>query len=162
LPEVQFQVVGSDTPAEIRNLASENVQVLGFVQDLQPLLDEARVSVAPLRYGAGVKGKVNQSMAHGIPTVVTSIAAEGMYLVDEQNAMIADEPGRFADAVVRLWTDRALWDRLSAGGRENVREHFSVESATRRLDELLECLGLGVAAEPASGTASLCAVRSPT
>ena len=55
-----------------------------------------------------MKGKVNQSMARGLPTVVTSIAAEGMYLVHEENAMIADDADSFAAAVVRLWTSRTL------------------------------------------------------
>ena len=97
LPDVVFQVVGSNTPVKVRELAGKNVQVLGFVQDVKPVFDRARVAVAPLRFGAGVKGKVNQSMAYGIPTVVSSIAAEGMHLVHEDNAMIADDPASFAD-----------------------------------------------------------------
>ena len=137
LPDVVFVVVGSNTPDEVRNLGGKNVQVLGFVQNVKPILDQARVAVAPLRFGAGVKGKVNQSMAHGIPTVVSSIAAEGMHLVHEDNAMIADDPASFASAIVGLYTSKELWERISANGRENVREHFSVESARRRIDELL-------------------------
>ena len=72
--------------------------------DVAPLFDQARVSVAPLRFGAGVKGKVNQSMSFGVPTVVTSVASEGMYLSHGISAMIADHPESFADAVVQLWT----------------------------------------------------------
>ena len=143
LPDLVFQVVGSDTPASIRDLAGTNVEILGFVPDVKPLFNSARVSVAPLRFGAGVKGKVNQSMAYGVPTVVTSIAAEGMHLVHEVTAMIADDPANFADAVVRLWTDKMLWEQISANGRESVREHFSVETAYRRIDELLAFAGVG-------------------
>ena len=61
--------------------------------------------------------------------MVSAIAAEGMHLIHEFNAMIADDPVAFADAIVRLWTSRTLWERISASGRENVREHFSVESS---------------------------------
>ncbi len=93
--------------------------------------------MAPLRFGAGVKGKVNQAMSLGVPTVVTSIAAEGMYLVHEDNAMIADDAGRFADAVVRLWTSRKLWEKVSSNGRENIRRHFSREAAARSIADLL-------------------------
>ena len=125
-----FQVVGSNAPASIRDLAGTNVQVLGYVPDVKPLFDTARVSVAPLAIWRGVKGKVNQSMALGVPTVVTSIAAEGMHLVHEENAMIAEDPASFADAVVRLWTSKTLWERISKKGRESVREHFSVETAS--------------------------------
>jgi len=144
LPDVVFQVIGPDAPPEILELASPSIQILGFVPEVKPIFDRARVSVAPLRFGAGVKGKVNQSMALGVPTVVTSIAAEGMYLVHEENAMIADDPECFADAVVRLYSSSELWKRLSVNGRESVRQHFSVEAASQRVDELLEWAGLGV------------------
>jgi O-antigen biosynthesis protein len=142
LPDVLFQVIGPDAPPEVVQLASPNIEVLGYVPDVKPMFHRARVSVAPLRFGAGVKGKVNQSMALGLPTVVTTIAAEGMYLVHEHNAMIADDADGFADAVVRLHTSRELWQRLSAQGLECVKEHFSVEAASKPIDELLEWAGL--------------------
>jgi glycosyltransferase involved in cell wall biosynthesis len=146
LPDVVFQVVGSNMPARICDLASKHVDILGYVPEVGPIFDRARVAVAPLRFGAGVKGKVNQSMAHGVPTVVTSIAAEGMHLVHEHNAMIADDPTSFASAVIRLWTSPSLWQRISVNGRQNVREHFSVEATSRRIDELLAFAGLARAA----------------
>ncbi len=124
LPDVVLQVIGPDASPEIERLACPNIQVLGYVPDVRPIFDRARVSVAPLRFGAGVKGKVNQSMALGVPTVLTSIAAEGMYLVHEENAMIADDPDRFADEVVRLWTSRELWERVSAQGRRQYQGAF--------------------------------------
>jgi O-antigen biosynthesis protein len=142
LPDVVLQVIGPDAPPEVLELDSPSIQVLGFVPDVRPLFDQARVSVAPLRFGAGVKVKVNQSMALGVPTVVTSVAAEGMYLVHDQNAMIADDPDSFADAAVRLWTSRELWEKVSTQGLESIREHFSVEAAAKPIDELLEWAGL--------------------
>ena len=81
-------------------------------------------------------------MAHGVPTVVSSVAAEGMHLIHEHNAMIADDPASFAHAIDRLIHSRELWERISANGRENVREYFSVESASRQIDELLALAGL--------------------
>ena len=146
LPDVVFQVIGPEPPPEVRGLESRNIRILGHVPDVKPLFHQARVSVAPLRFGAGVKGKVNQSMALGVPTVVTSIAAEGMYLVHEDNAMIADDPENFADAVVRLWTSRALWEQVSASGRRNLEDHFSVRAAARAIDDLLVWAGLAVKA----------------
>jgi hypothetical protein len=109
-----------------------------------PLFDSALVSFAPIRFGAGVKGKVNQSMAMGVPTVVTSIAAEGMYLADEHDVLIADDPRHFAEAVVRIYTSEELWKRLSVNGRASVRKHFSVEAASQRVNDLLEWAGVGV------------------
>ena len=135
-------MIGADAPPEIHALAGKNIEIIGFVPDVAPYFEQARLSVAPLRFGAGVKGKVNQSMALGVPAVVTSMAAEGMHLVHEENAMIADDPERFADAIVRVWTSAELWQRLSDRGRENVREHFSVEAASRHIDNLLSWAGL--------------------
>ena len=149
LPRILHQLARGHFPGhrprcteEILALTSSNVQFLGYVPDVTPLFDRARVSVAPIRFGAGVKGKVNQSMALGVPTVVTSVAAEGMHLVDGQDVLIADDPERFADAVVRLYTSPELWNRLSANGRENVRKHFSVEASAQKVDELLQWAGL--------------------
>jgi glycosyltransferase involved in cell wall biosynthesis len=142
LPGAVFHVIGTDPPSAIRRLASPQIRIHGFVPDTRPIFDRARVSVAPMRFGAGVKGKVNQSMAVGVPTVVTSIAAEGMYLIHEENTMIADDPHRFAEALLRTWSSRELWQRLSIKGRQNIREHFSVEAAARRIDAILEWSGL--------------------
>ena len=142
LPDTVFQVIGPDTPAEVRELESPNIRIHGHVPDIKPLFHTARVSVAPLRFGAGVKGKINQSMALGVPAVVTSIAAEGMHLVDEDNAMIADDPESFAQAVVRLSTSRELWERVSASGLRNLEEHFSVRAAGEAIDGLLDWAGL--------------------
>ena len=157
IPEAVFQVIGADPTAEILQLAGQDIQVLGYVPEVRHYFDQARLSVAPIRYGAGVKGKLNQSMSFGVPTVVTRVAAEGMYLVHEQNALIADDPEGFADAVVRLWTEPEIWHRLSVNGRENLREHFSVKAAGRRIDELLEWAGLSITVHGRPGDSQISA-----
>ena len=100
------------------------------------MLDAARVSIAPLRYGAGVKGKVNQAMAHGLPVVATTAAVEGMHLRDGEDVLVADDAAAFADSVLRLHGDEALWARLSANGRDNVARHFSLDAARAVVREL--------------------------
>jgi glycosyltransferase involved in cell wall biosynthesis len=136
-PAMRFSVIGADPPAQVKALASENVLVLGHVPDVTPFFDGCRLSVAPLRYGAGVKGKVNQSLAFGLPVVATTQAAEGMFLVDGESVMMADEPGAFADSVLRLYRDPALWERLSKGGLAVMEAHFSFEAARRALTDLV-------------------------
>ncbi|MEJ2534661.1 MAG: glycosyltransferase, partial [Gammaproteobacteria bacterium] len=149
LPEARFHVVGSKAPDTLRQRveahAGEGVVFHGFVEDLEPFLAGCRLSVAPLRYGAGVKGKVNQSMSHGQPVVATSVAVEGLDAEHGREALIADEAADFADAVVRLYGDRALWERISEHGIENVRRHFSVEAARRDLETLFTALEEGQA-----------------
>jgi glycosyltransferase involved in cell wall biosynthesis len=123
-------------------MQSEGVVFDGFVEDLTPFLDGCRLSVAPLRYGAGVKGKVNQAMSHGQPVVATSIAVEGLHAEPGEDVLVADDPADFADAVVRLYEDPELWLRLSRGGLDNVRRHFSRDAARRAITELFEDLGI--------------------
>ncbi len=137
LPDARFHVVGSKMPESIRALAGNRVEVHGHVEDLSPFLDGCRLSVAPLRYGAGVKGKVNQAMAHGQPVVATPMAVEGMHLVDGEEVLVAESPAAFAEAVVRLYRDEGLWERLSQAGLANVARHFSFDAARAALGRVL-------------------------
>ena len=129
LPSVRFHCIGSDVPAAIAALASQpGVTIHGYIADLAPYMDGARIAVAPLRFGAGVKGKINLSMAHGQPVVATACAVEGMHLDDGLNVLVADDAAGFADAVVRLYDDDVLWQRLADQGRINLQRHFSLDA----------------------------------
>jgi GT2 family glycosyltransferase/glycosyltransferase involved in cell wall biosynthesis len=130
LPEVRFHCIGSHTPPEIDALAAvPGVIVHGHVADIDPYMDGCRIAVAPLRYGAGVKGKVNLSMAHGQPVVATACAVEGMHLRDGEDVLVGDTPDAFANAMVRLYRDEALWTTLARNGLDSVAAHFSLDAA---------------------------------
>jgi O-antigen biosynthesis protein len=137
LPKCHFRIAGSYPSDQVLALArTPGVDVLGFVPDLGPLFDSARVFVAPLRYGAGAKGKVGQSLAYGLPVVTTAIGAEGMNLLDGEHALIADDPVAFASQVVRLLRDDALWTHLQARGRSLAQSAFSVEALREKVVDL--------------------------
>lgn len=137
-PRLHFHCIGADAPAEVQALAAvPGVHVHGHVPDLQPWLDGCRVAVAPLRVGAGVKGKVNLAMAHGLPVVATPVAAEGMQLQDGHDVLLAADAAGFAQAVLRLHADAALWQRLADNGRTHVARHFSPEVARPLVRRLL-------------------------
>ncbi|MGH8038490.1 MAG: glycosyltransferase [Stenotrophomonas sp.] len=131
LPDIRFHCIGADVPQALHDLAAGQPGVLihGFVPVVTGYMDEVRIAVAPLRFGAGVKGKVNLSMAHGQPVVATTCAVEGMHLRDGEDVLVADDADAFADGVVRLYRDEALWQRLSAAGLRNVADHFSLDAA---------------------------------
>jgi len=129
LPDVITTIVGSNMPDSVKDLACDGVDIKGFVENTEPLLLAARVSIAPLRFGAGIKGKINEAMKFGIPVVATECAVEGMHLVPESDVLVSDDPEAFAGAIVRAYSDPVLWGKLSQGGLENVRQHFSVEAA---------------------------------
>jgi GT2 family glycosyltransferase len=138
LPDVRFHCIGSHVVPEVEALAAQpGVLVHGHVPDIAPYMDGCRIALAPLRYGAGVKGKVNLSMAHGQPVVATPSAVEGMHLRDGEDVLVAGDAAAFADAVVRLSQDEALWQRLSAGGLANVERHFSLDAARDSVRRLL-------------------------
>jgi len=135
--DARLVLLGSDPPREIRRLQSLRVVVPGYLPDVDDYFRNARVFVAPLRYGAGMKGKVGHALAFGLPVVTTAIGAEGMGLVDGEHAFIADDPDELADAVVRLYTDPALWARMADAGREVVWRRWSPASMRGRLEAVL-------------------------
>ena len=138
LPEARFLVVGSDPPAAWRTLGAERVEILGHVHDLNPHLQRIRLTVAPLRYGAGVKGKIAVSLGSGVPVVTTSIGAEGMGLTDGENVVVAENADAFAEKVIALYSDGDLWRRLSAQGLAFVDEHFAEAKAGEVVRRALE------------------------
>jgi glycosyltransferase involved in cell wall biosynthesis len=136
LPDVRFHVLGSNVPEEIGSLANLKILVHGFVPDVGPFFNACRISVAPLRFGAGIKGKINQSHAYGVPVVATSVAVEGMQLEHGQSALVADTPETFAEAIRTLYTNEHLWNRLSQNGIKHVEKYFSYNSARAGLERL--------------------------
>ncbi|CAG7856307.1 hypothetical protein MCAMS1_00739, partial [biofilm metagenome] len=137
LPGVRFNIVGSKVPPEVFALTSDDVIIVGFVEDLNPFLDKMRISVAPLRYGAGIKGKVGSAMAVGLPVVATPLAAEGMPLTDGENILIAEDDQQFADATTKLYKDEKLWDKISKNGLEAAENAWGAEAAWNNLHDIL-------------------------
>jgi glycosyltransferase involved in cell wall biosynthesis len=137
LPGARLTLAGGAPPPEVRALAGDGVEVTGWVPAMAPLLDAARVSVAPLRFGAGVKGKIGEALAHGLPVVTTTIGGEGMDLVDGEHALVADDPQGLADAIVALHRDDARWRALAAAGRASLETRLSPAVARAGLARLL-------------------------
>ncbi len=136
VPDAHLVLAGTSPPPEVVALAGDRVTVTGWVPSLHPYLDRARVSIAWLRYGAGVKGKITEAVAAGVPVVTTTVGAEGMDLVHGEHVLIADTPEEFARAVARLFADDALWQRLVAqahGHLEALLGPEAVRGALRRV-----------------------------
>jgi len=139
LPDARLLILGSHPTPEIRVLASgERVEVIGPVPDLKPYFDQCRLSVAPVRYGAGVKMKIVTSIGFGVPVVSTSLGAEGSGLQNGQDLLVADDPEAFADAVVRLYSEEDLWNRLADTGHQKVSKLYSMDAIRSELSRLLD------------------------
>jgi glycosyltransferase involved in cell wall biosynthesis len=163
LPKVHglgLTVVGGNPPQHLVERAGPRVSFAGYVPDMTPYLDAARVSVAPLRYGAGMKGKIGEAMAAGLPVVTTPIGAEGMGLVDGMSALISSTAEGFAAAVTQLAGDRALWESIAAAGRALVGEHWTPAAAGARVREVLEALCPSPDRAPAASSPALAGPKS--
>ncbi|MDL1964394.1 MAG: glycosyltransferase, partial [Deltaproteobacteria bacterium] len=134
---VPLCIVGSHPTESVKLLASPDVIVTGYVKDVCPYFEKARVFVCPLRYGAGIKGKIGQSMAYGLPVVTTSIGAEGMGLTDGHNALIADDEEMFAQKVIKVYQDRKLWETLSLNAMALIEKNYSPAAVKQALRMLL-------------------------
>ena len=137
LPAVPTYILGSEVPESIRRLAADDFIVTGYVEDVSPYFLGCRVSISPLRYGAGVKGKINLAMSYGVPVVATPTSIEGMYLAPDVDVLVGKDAEGFADAIARAYTDASVWTALAEAGRENIRAHFSEEVALGTLTRLL-------------------------
>ena len=135
-PDAVLHVVGSNPTADVLALAGKGIEVHGWVPDLAPLYARSRVTLAPLRFGAGVKGKVGESLGTGVPVVGTTVATEGMHLADDRDVLIADDARGLADAVVRLLTDDQAWQRLSEAGKIAISAQFGSAVSLAVLREL--------------------------
>jgi glycosyltransferase involved in cell wall biosynthesis len=140
LPNVEVTIVGDRPPKEILDLRGSGVVVTGWVPEILPYLDSHCLGVAPMRFGAGMKGKIGEALAAGLPMVTTSVGAEGMDLEDRKTAMIADSANGFANAVVQICTDPTLHRRLSEEGRAHARQRWDVTPIEGRLLEAVESL----------------------
>ena len=135
-PDMHVTLLGSNPTSEVIDLSSERVTVTGYVEDVKGYFDLAKVFVSPLRYGAGMKGKIGQSMTLGLPVVSTKIGAEGMYIESGINALVADESMEISKSIEKLTEDEFLWMKLSKEG-VNLMEKFSPQVVSNRISHIL-------------------------
>ncbi len=156
VPDAHLVVVGSNAPPEIFALGRRRgVSVLGYVPSTHPYLDQAAVSVAPLRYGAGMKGKVNEAMASGVPVVTTSVGAQGIGAVSGEHLFVADEPGEFARALILLLRDPDRCERVGLAGQRLSAASCSPEIVEQHLGQMLQSLALAGGGEGIAGKARM-------
>jgi len=143
VPDARLQIVGRGVPDDVVEMSGEGVDILGWLPTLDDAYAHTRVSIAPLRYGAGIKGKVGEALSHGVPVVMTRIAAEGMGIEHGESGWVADDPLGFAAGVIALVRDDEMWSRMSIAGRKHIDDTLGVARFERLLAEALATVGLG-------------------
>ncbi|ESQ80745.1 glycosyltransferase [Asticcacaulis sp. YBE204] len=138
LPEAKYLAVGAKPTDSMKALADDRIIITGMVEDLAPWFDRCRVFAATIRYGAGVKGKVSTSMAHGVPVVATDCAAEGMYLTDGESVLIANTPQEFAQKIKKLYKDKKGWEKMSSDSLAFAQEYNSFDMGVRTVKRIID------------------------
>jgi O-antigen biosynthesis protein len=141
-PDIRLSIYGSRLPERYRALASATIDPVGYVEDVADAYDRHLVFVAPLLSGAGIKGKVLSALAHGIPCILSPVAAEGIGLRDGEDCLIARTPADWVAAVTRLHDDEALWSDISANARRLAQRQFSFPRARDHMRAAFEAVEL--------------------
>ena len=133
--EHPLMVVGNGLDGRVREAVGScgQVQLVGWVPSLTPYLHAARVSIVPLRFGAGTKRKVFQSLMAGTPVVATPVAVEGMDLIHKEHVLVGGDPRSLATNLKRLLLEPALWGDLVERGATHAAETHGTRDAARRL-----------------------------
>lgn len=138
--DVKFFIVGCFPSDAILRLSSKDIIVTRYVKSVTNYFENSRVFVSPLRYGAGMKGKIGQSMAYGLPVVTTTIGAEGIGLVNGESALIEETPKKFAEAAIRLYSDEVLWNKISIKSTEIIQNNYSKEVVSKKLENVFNSI----------------------
>lgn len=140
--DARLVIVGKDPPESVKRLAhaDKSIEITGFVQDIMPLASRAAAFIVPLRSGSGMRVKILNAMAMGLPIVSTSVGCEGIGVMHDEQLLIADTPSDFADAVLRLLCNYELRRRLGEAGRAFVLQNYGWERILSRLDSALETI----------------------
>lgn len=152
LPAAKLHIYGAyDTP-NIKQMHNEKEGFLvhGYVEDAFKVVNSARVLLAPLRFGAGLKGKLIQAMQCGTPTAMSTIAAEGMFGVDEPNGIIENDPSLFVEKCIHLYTQESIWSDFQSNGYAVLKSRFNKEEHHLRFIERILLLKTNIQSHRAS------------
>jgi glycosyltransferase involved in cell wall biosynthesis len=136
-PTIMCEIVGADWPAVFPDPLDHRIWLVGAVPELSTVFDRVRLTVAPLRFGAGIKGKVLESFAAGVPCVLTPIAGEGLALTPPLRHIVGEDPDEIACLISRLHEDPDLNARAAAAGVDLIGKHFSKERVRSELQGAL-------------------------
>lgn len=140
-PDIKVYIVGGNAPEEITTLDSERFRILGYQKEIDNLFTSAKAMVAPLRYGAGVKGKIGQALEYQLPVISTKIGVEGMKLTPNIHALVAEisDPEAFANYILDIYSNEKKWTELYEGSKDGL-QYFSTENQEKNIKNLLKYL----------------------
>ena len=138
LPGVRFVVYGSNLPKEIEAMQDEDVVAGGWVEDVAEVFNSCRIFVVPLKSGAGIKGKVIGALAHGVPSILSPVAMEGVGAAEGVDMLVAEKPQQWVQAIVSLYNDQEKWEAMSRAAQSLARRRYSFEAGRELMKAALD------------------------
>lgn len=138
IPNAKLIIAGMNPSTKIMKLASTNIEVTGFVDDIKPYFDKAHIFIAPFQIARGVQNKVLQAMACALPVVSTPLGAEGIICEDKFDILLADSALAFTEKVIALSQDNELRARVGNNALETINANYAWESVLKPLTEVIE------------------------
>ena len=133
-----LDVIGPNPPEYILALQSDHIFIRGFVENLDDYYRKAHISVAPLRFGAGMKGKIGEALSFGLPVITTEIGAEGFGLSQGENILVARTSLDFVESILQLSQDNQLYKKLSTNGYNFIKDNYSEVATREKLQNLID------------------------
>ncbi len=138
LPDVRFLVYGSHMPKEFKQFQSDHVELIGFVENVADIYDNAKVFVSPLLSGAGLKGKIIECMSAGLPSVISPVSAEGTGLVHTQSAFVADSVDEWCEYIERIYNSESEWRKVSENALSLAETLYSPREGAKKMKKILD------------------------
>lgn len=138
IPKTKLLIAGPNPPKKLLELSSNNIEILGFVEDIYSCISRAVVFVAPVRIGSGLKIKVVEAMALGVPVVTTSVGAKGLKVNSGEHLLVADTPHEFAKSVVNLLNCKRLASSIAFNAFKLINKEYSLGTCSLKLNSLIK------------------------
>lgn len=136
-PEISISIIGSNPPESILMLNSDKFKIIGFVKEVSPYFLNSRIFLAPLRYGAGIKGKIGQSLEFGLPLVTTSIGAEGFNFKENRNIIVGNTSQEIVENILLLYKNKEVWEKISSDSKKVIGP-FSINTIENKILSLVK------------------------
>lgn len=139
-PDIKLYIVGKKPDARLKALTEKdkNIILTGFVEDVEPYFQKARIFITPLRFGSGIKVKVVNALYRAIPCVTTSIGTEGLKVKDGEHIFIKDNPVQYAEAIDILLKDKEIWRKISINARKIARQYYTWDYVLENIRKAIE------------------------
>lgn len=136
-PGISISIIGSNPPESILKLNSDKFKIIGFAKEVSPYFLNSRIFLAPLRYGAGIKGKIGQSLEFGLPLVTTNIGAEGFNFKENRNIIVGNTSQEIVENILLLYKNKEVWGKVSSDSKEVI-EPFSINTIENKILSLVK------------------------